>query len=74
MTKEWSMLQKSLQAVEVTCTETGRVAVADVLSRGDRALRVVVRGSRLPFTLRRDRPGRAFVGYAAGLEFTCREP
>lgn len=58
-----------LRQVLVTCLDTGVTAWADVLRWSRFSIRVVLVGTTIPLTLRRDRERRPFVGRAAGLEF-----
>lgn len=51
-------------------TNNGKTLIADVLSRSDKSLRVVIPGTTIPLTLTRKDLRGPFVGHYAGMEFT----
>ena len=55
----------------VTCTDTDVTVKADVLTRSDRFIKVVLDGSNEPIELYKDTPtARVYVGHIFGMEVT----
>lgn len=55
----------------VTCTDTGTVCGADILSKSDRRIQVALHDTDLTLVLMKDTPSsRLYMGSKSGLEFT----
>ena len=59
-----------MEQIQLTCSINGKTKTADVLSRSDKFLKVVVEGTTMPIELTRTDLNRPYVGNKAGLEFT----
>ena len=58
-----------MDQVEIRCTENGKTKTADVLSRSDKYLKVVVEGTQIAIELFRQDVNKPYIGHSAGLEF-----
>lgn len=56
--------------VNVTNTNTGKVAKADVLQHSDKALKVALVGTTLTIFLKRTDTNKPFIGNVGQMEFT----
>ena len=59
-----------MEQIQLTCSNNGKTKTADVLSRSDKYLKVVVEGTTMTIELTRTDLNRPYVGNKAGLEFT----
>ena len=59
-----------MDQIEIRCTENGKTKTADVLSRNDKYLKVVVEGTQIAIELFRQDVNKPYIGHTAGLEFT----
>ena len=59
-----------MDQIEIRCTENGKTKTADVLSRNDKYLKVVVEGTQLAIEMYRRDVNKPYIGHTAGLEFT----
>ena len=59
-----------MDKIEIRCTENGKTKTADVLSRNDKYLKVVVEGTQIAIELFRQDVNKPYIGHTAGLEFT----
>ena len=62
-----------MDQVEIFCTENGKIKTADVLSRNDKYLKVVVEGTTIAIELFRSDVNKPYIGNKSGLEFTWHE-
>lgn len=53
----------------VYCVNTNNDAVADILERNDKRIKVAMVGSDLTITLTREDKRSPYIGYLGGLEF-----
>ena len=60
-----------MNQTNVTCTRNDNVAVADILEKNSRKLRLVMVGSNIAIELYKQTPHDTYyVGHMSGLEFT----
>jgi len=59
-----------MDQVEIFCTENGKIKTADVLSRNDKYLKVVIEGTQITIELFRNDVNKPYIGRKSGLEFT----
>ena len=59
-----------MEQIQLTCSNNGKTKTADVLSRSDKFLKVVVEGTTMTIELFRSDVNKPYVGNKAGLEFT----
>ena len=59
-----------MDQVEIRCTENGKIKTADVLSRNDKYLKVVVEETTIAIELFRSDVNKPYIGHKSGLEFT----
>lgn len=59
-----------MEQIQITCSNNGKTKTADVLSKSDKYLKVVVEGTTMTIELTRTDLNRPYVGNKAGLEFT----
>ena len=59
-----------MEKITLICTDNGKTKTADVLSRSDKFLKVVVEGTTMTIELFRSDVNKPYVGNKAGLEFT----
>mgnify|MGYP001170538041 FL=1 len=59
-----------MEQIILTCTDNGKTKTADILSKSDKYLKVVVEGTTMTIELTRSDLNRPYVGNKAGLEFT----
>ena len=59
-----------MDQVEILCTENGKIKTADVLSRNDKYLKVVIEGTQITIELFRNDVNKPYIGRKSGLEFT----
>ena len=59
-----------MDQVEIFCTENGKIKTADVLSRNDKYLNVVVEETTIAIELFRSDVNKPYIGHKSGLEFT----
>jgi hypothetical protein len=60
-----------MRQVSVSCSQTAKVAQADVLEESTKRLKVAIVGTNITLQLFRDTGSGLYVGNFAGLEFTC---
>lgn len=60
----------NLTTCSVNCEDTGKEMQADVLQRSDKSLKVVIQGTNITINMSRSDVRRAYIGRAAGLEFS----
>jgi len=58
-----------MEQIEIVCIDNGKTKTADVLSRTDRYLKVVLEGTTMTIELSRTDVNKPYVGTKAGLEF-----
>ena len=63
----------NLEKISLLCTDNGKTKNADVLSKSDKYLKVVVEGTTMTIELSRSDLNKPYVGNKAGLEFTYGE-
>lgn len=59
-----------MEQITITCTDNGKTKTADVLSKSDKYLKVVVEGTTMTIELSRSDVNKPYIGTKAGLEFT----
>ena len=59
-----------MEKIEIRCTENGKIKNADVLSRNDKYLKVVVEETTIAIELFRSDVNKPYIGHKSGLEFT----
>jgi len=59
-----------MEKIILTCSDNGKTKTADILSKSDKYLKVVVEGTTMTIELSRSDLNRPYVGNKAGLEFT----
>ena len=59
-----------MEEIEITCTDNGKTKSADVLSRNDKHIKVVIKGTQIAIELFRQDVNKPYIGHTAGLEFT----
>ena len=59
-----------MEQIQLTCSNNGKTKTADVLSKSDKFLKVVVEGTTMTIELFRSDVNKPYVGNKAGLEFT----
>lgn len=59
-----------MEQCDVTATRTGRKVRADILSRSDKSIKVVLVGSDITLILNRTDLRKPYVGNKNGMEFT----
>jgi hypothetical protein len=60
-----------MDTCKVRNTNTGQTVTADILSKTDKSLRVVFKGTNIPITLTRTDVRKPYVGIMHKMEFTC---
>ena len=63
------MQTQKFDQVEVTCTDNDKVAIADVLQRTDKLLKIAFVGSTMSILLKREDIKKPYVGNFKNLEF-----
>ena len=58
-----------MEQIIITCIDNGMSKEADVLSRTDKYLKVVIVGTTMTIELNRSDLNRPYIGTKAGLEF-----
>jgi hypothetical protein len=58
-----------MEQCNIWCVNTETDAVADIMERSDRRLKVVIVDTDLTITLSRDNNRKPFIGFLGGLEF-----
>ena len=59
-----------MEKINLICTDNGKSKTADVLSKSDKYLKVVVEGTTMTIELYRADLNKPYIGNKAGLEFT----
>jgi len=59
-----------MEKINLICTDNGKSKTADVLSKSDKYLKVVVEGTTMTIELYRSDVNKPYTGNKAGLEFT----
>ena len=59
-----------MEKIQIRCTENGKIKNADVLSRNDKYLKVVVEETTIAIELFRSDVNKPYIGHKSGLEFT----
>ena len=59
-----------MEKIKILCTDNGKTKQADVLSKSDKYLKVVVEGTTMSIEMFRTDLNKPYVGNKAGLEFT----
>jgi hypothetical protein len=59
-----------MEIIDIFCETNEKSKPAEVLSRTDKHLKVVFKGTEMTLELSRQDLNKAYVGYKAGLEFT----
>ena len=60
-----------METITITCTSNGKTKEAEVLSKTDKYLKVVLPGTQIVIELFRDNLNSEYTGHTAGLEFEC---
>lgn len=63
-------MMTSLTTCSVICSDTGKTAVAEILSKNDKFIKVVISGTNITLSMSRDDVRKPYVGKAVGMEFT----
>jgi len=58
-----------VEKITITCVDNGKSKIAEVLTRNDKYIKVVLEGTQITIELHRTDLNRAYVGRTAGLEF-----
>jgi hypothetical protein len=58
-----------MEKCSIYCVNTEKDAVADILSKSDKRLKVVIEGTDLTIILQRNDVRSPYIGYEQGLEF-----
>lgn len=58
-----------METVTITCTDNGKTKTAEVLSKTDKYMKVVVDGTTMTIELFRKDLNKPYIGNKAGLEF-----
>jgi len=64
------MQTQKFNQVDVTCTNTGKIAIADVLQKNDKILKVALVGTNIVIMLKREDTRKLYIGNFKNLEFT----
>jgi|TARA_A100001388_G_scaffold276045_1_gene262804 hypothetical protein len=59
-----------MDKVNIICTNNGKTKIADVLSKNDKHMKVVVEGTQIAIDMHRTTINMPYTGHTAGLEFT----
>ena len=59
-----------MEQIIITCIDNGMSKEADVLSRTDKYMKVVIAGTTMTIELNRSDLNRPYIGNKAGLEFS----
>ena len=59
-----------MDKVNIICTNNGKTKIADVLSKSDKHMKVVVEGTQIAIDMHRTTINMPYTGHTAGLEFT----
>lgn len=59
-----------MENITITCTDNGKTKTAEVLSKTDKYMKVVVDGTTMTIELFRKDLNKPYIGNKAGLEFT----
>ena len=59
-----------MDQIEITCDNNGKTKTADVVSKSDKYLKVVVHGTAMTIELSRSDVNKPYIGHKAGLDFT----
>ena len=59
-----------MDKVNIICTNNGKTKIADVLSKNDKHMKVVVEGTQIAIDMHREDVNKPYIGHTAGLEFT----
>jgi hypothetical protein len=62
-----------MEQINITCTDTNKTQMADILVKTDKMLKVAFVGTNVTLTLNRIDTNRPYVGSAQGLEFVAYE-
>jgi len=58
-----------METITITCTNNGKTKEADVLTKTDKYMKVVLPGTQITIELFRDDLNSEYTGHTAGLEF-----
>lgn len=58
-----------MDQVEITCIDNGKTKTAEVLSKTDKYMKVVIEGTTMTIELIRKDLNKPYIGNKAGLEF-----
>ena len=59
-----------MDQIEITCIDNGKIKTAEVLSKTDKYMKVVIEGTTMTIELTRKDLNKPYIGNKAGLEFT----
>jgi hypothetical protein len=62
-----------MDTIQITCIDNGKIKTADVLSKTDKYIKVVIQGTQIAIELVRSDVNRPYIGNKSGLEFTWNE-
>ena len=58
-----------METITITCTNNGKTKPAEVLTKNDKYMKVVLIGTQITLELQRRDLNKSYIGYTAGLEF-----
>ena len=59
-----------MENITITCIDNGKTKTAEVLSKTDKYMKVVIEGTTMTIELTRKDLNKPYIGNKAGLEFT----
>ena len=59
-----------MDQIEITCIDNGKIKTAEVLSKTDKYMKVVIEGTTMTIELTRKDLNKPYIGNKAGLEFS----
>ena len=58
-----------METITITCTNNGKTKPAEVLTKNDKYMKVVIIGTQITIELQRRDLNKPYIGHTAGLEF-----
>jgi len=58
-----------MEKIEITCTNNGKSKPAEILTKNDKHMKVVLLGTQITIELQRRDVNKPYIGHTAGLEF-----
>jgi hypothetical protein len=59
-----------MEQIEITCEDNGKTKLAEILTKNDKHLKVVVEGTQLTIEMFREDVNNPYTGHKSGLKFT----